>query len=130
MFAGQSRRDFVRLLGAAGAAGLAMPFAGRLGLAQASPRRIDVHHHLISPAWKKQLMKWHPTRFIQGYETHIGFDPVKDIASMDEGAVQKSFFSVTTPGMWFGDIDETRRVVREQNEYGAKLVGDYKGRFG
>jgi predicted TIM-barrel fold metal-dependent hydrolase len=130
MFPPQNRRDFIRLVAGAGAVGLLAPMAGRIGLAQASPRRIDVHHHLISPAWKKQLMKWHPTRFIQGYETHLSFDPATDIASMDEGGVEKSFFSVTTPGMWFGDIDETRRVVREQNEYGARVAQDYKGRFG
>ena len=49
---------------------------------------------------------------------------------MDKDGVAVSFFSVTTPGMWFGDIGETRRVVREQNEYGARLISDHKGRFG
>jgi 6-methylsalicylate decarboxylase len=49
---------------------------------------------------------------------------------MDKDGVAVSFLSVTTPGMWFGDIGETRRVVREQNEYGAQLVRDYPGRFG
>ena len=126
-----NRRDFIA--GAAvAAAGLILPRTTSLVQAQApKPRRVDVHHHLISPAWKAQLKKWQGLgRNIQGYETHQSYDPAKDIESMDMGGVEVSYLSVTTPGMWFGDIDETRRVVRAQNEYGAQLVQQYKGRFG
>ena len=130
MFPRQNRRQFLAGAAAAGAAGLLLPRAEPFAQAQANPRRIDVHHHLISPAWKKQLTKWNAVRPIQGYETHQSYDPARDIAAMDKDGVEVSFFSVTTPGMWFGDIDETRRVVREQNEYGAQLVRDHKGRFG
>ena len=119
-----SRRQFVGGMTTLGAAAL-LPQAPA-----ANPRRIDVHHHLISPAWKKQLTKWNTVRPITGYEVHQSYDPAKDIETMDKGGVETSYFSVTTPGMWFGDIDETRRVVREQNEYGAALVRDHKGRFG
>jgi predicted TIM-barrel fold metal-dependent hydrolase len=38
--------------------------------------------------------------------------------------------SITTPGIWFGNIDETRGFARQENEYGARMVSDYKGRFG
>jgi predicted TIM-barrel fold metal-dependent hydrolase len=131
MFPRHTRRQFLAGAAAAGAAGLLLPRAESFAQAQANPRRIDVHHHLISPSWKKQLAKWNAAgRTIQGYETHQSYDPAKDIAAMDKDGVETSFFSVTTPGMWFGDIDETRRVVREQNEYGAQLVRDHKGRFG
>jgi predicted TIM-barrel fold metal-dependent hydrolase len=130
LFTDISRRQFLTGLAAAGAGALVSgsisPVQGR---AQ-NPRRIDVHHHLISPSWKKQLTRWHAVRPVQGYETHQSYDPIKDIEAMDKGGVETSFLSVTTPGMWFGDIDETRRVVREQNEYGAQLVRDHKGRFG
>src|SRR3954471_21609429 len=115
MFPRQNRRQFIAAAAAAGAGGLLLPRLESLAQAQANPRRIDVHHHLISPAWKKQLTKWNAVKPIQGYETHQSYDPDKDIAAMDKDGVQKSFLSVTTPGMWFGDIDETRRVVREQN---------------
>ena len=130
MFPRQNRRQFLAAAAAAGVGGLLLPRVESLAQAPANPRRIDVHHHLISPAWKKQLTKWNAIKPIQGYETHQSYDPDKDIAAMDKDGVQKSFLSVTTPGMWFGDIDETRRVVREQNEYGAMLVQKYKGRFG
>jgi 6-methylsalicylate decarboxylase len=125
----QTRRDFLATA-AAGAGGLLLRRSGSFAQAENNTRRIDIHHHFISPAWKKQLAKWNAVRPIQGYETHQSYDPVKDIAAMDQDGTGISFLSVTTPGMWFGDIDETRRVVREQNEYGAQLVRDYKGRFG
>src|SRR5207244_354095 len=33
--------------------------------------------------------------------------------------------------VWFGDVQEARTAARELNEYAtAKMVGDYKGRFG
>jgi predicted TIM-barrel fold metal-dependent hydrolase len=44
--------------------------------------------------------------------------------------VATSFLSVTTPGIRFGEKVETRRMARELNEYGAKMVADYRGRFG
>lgn len=127
---GISRRQFVGGLTALGATALLRGTASLAQAPAANSRRIDVHHHVISPAWKKQLMKWNAVHPIQGYQTHQSYDPEKDIETMDKGGVEISFLSVTTPGMWFGDIDETRRVVREQNEYGAQLVRDHKGRFG
>ena len=129
MFARRTRRDFLTTA-AAGAAGLLLRRSGTLAQTENKTRRIDIHHHVISPAWKKQLAKWNAVRPIQGHETHQSYDPAKDVAAMDREGTEISFLSVTTPGMWFGDIDETRRVVREQNDYAAQLVRDYKGRFG
>jgi predicted TIM-barrel fold metal-dependent hydrolase len=129
MVARPTRRHFLTTA-AAGAAGLLLQRSGILAQTENKTRRIDVHHHVVSPAWKKQLAKWNAVRPIQGHETHQSYDAAKDIAAMDRDGTEISFLSVTTPGMWFGDIDETRRVVREQNDYAAQLVRDYKGRFG
>ena len=39
--------------------------------------------------------------------------------------------SPTSPGVWFGNAEESRRAAREINEYAAeRMVGDYPGRFG
>src|SRR5688572_15924014 len=39
--------------------------------------------------------------------------------------------SITAPGVWFGDAQEARALAREMNDYAAaKMVSDYKGRFG
>ena len=54
---------------------------------------------------------------------------------MDEGGTQTAFLSCTEPGVWFGDDFERERqdaisLSRDMNEYGARMVADYKGRFG
>jgi predicted TIM-barrel fold metal-dependent hydrolase len=121
-----SRRDFLAGL-AAVAAGAALP-GGKVAAQTpaANPRRLDLHHHFGTPAWIKMTND----KKSQGYQTWQPYTPAKAIEDMDRGGVAVSLLSVTTPGIWFGDKDETRRLARELNEYGARMVSDYKGRFG
>ncbi len=111
-----SRREFL-----AGLAGL-----GATVLFQNRPGRIDVHHHFGSPEWIAMTR----TRMSQGYQTWQPYTPARAIEDMDRGGVSTAMISITTPGIWFGNLEETRRVSRRENEYGAKMVSDYKGRFG
>jgi predicted TIM-barrel fold metal-dependent hydrolase len=37
---------------------------------------------------------------------------------------------VAQPGTWFGNADESRRLSRQLNDYGATMVRDYPGRYG
>ena len=88
--------------------------------------RIDVHHHFGSPEWVAMTK----TRQSQGFQTWQPYTPTRAIEDMDRGGVSKSMISITTPGIWFGNRDETIRMARHENEYGAKMVSDFKGRFG
>jgi len=92
----------------------------------AGPRRFDLHHHFGSPAWLKVVAD----KKMSGYQTWQPYSPAKAIEDMEKGGVSMSFLSVTTPGIWFGSADETRKLARDINEYGAKMVSDYPGRFG
>jgi 6-methylsalicylate decarboxylase len=49
---------------------------------------------------------------------------------MEQGNVATSIISISDPGVWFGDPAAARALARECNEYGAKVVKDYPGRFG
>jgi 6-methylsalicylate decarboxylase len=120
-----SRRDVLKGLAALGASAL---FRGGNLSAQptANARRFDLHHHFGTPAWIQMTNAKKTT----GYQTWQPYTPAKSIEDMDRGGVVMSMISVTTPGIWFGDKVETRRWARELNEYGARMVGDYKGRFG
>lgn len=103
--------------------------AGGKLLAQATTggsRRIDVHHHFGTPAWVRMTRE----RQSQGWQTWQPYTPEKAIEDMDRGGVALSLLSITTPGIWFGNKQETARLARELNEYGARLVADHKGRFG
>jgi 6-methylsalicylate decarboxylase len=129
---GASRREFLKILGAVGAgtfAGASAPFYDAL-FAQTAPgsptRRFDIHHHFANP----ELLKLMNDKKTQGYQFWQSYSPAKSIEDMDKGGVQTSFISVTTPGIWFGNDQETRRFARELNEYGAAVVSDHPGRFG
>jgi predicted TIM-barrel fold metal-dependent hydrolase len=71
----------------------------------------------------------------QGWEGWQEYTPARAIETMDEGGTQTAFISCTEPGVWFGDDFERERqdailLSRDMNEYGARMVSDYKGRFG
>jgi 6-methylsalicylate decarboxylase len=120
-----SRREF---LAASAAAGLAR------GQARNS-RAIDLHHHFVSPAYVKALSA-KEGHHMAGYTTWFALDrlkvytPAKDIEDMDQDGVAASALSCTSPGVWFGNPEESRRLAREMNEFGARAVSDHKGRLG
>ena len=124
-----SRRRFV----AGGAAALAVGAGAAPGAtipparAQApdKPQRIDVHHHFSPPKWIAEVKG---RELLQPANTN--WTPDKSIEDMDKGGVAAAVVSVTNPGLWFGDPAMTRRLARDCNDYGAKLVQDHPKRFG
>ena len=129
-----SRRNFLKGLAAFGAGAL-LPSGKLLAQAPAARARvIDCHHHFLSPAYIKAMVA-KEGHHVQGYTTWFNmaalkdYTPAKDLADMDQQDVATSMLSCTTPGTWFGDPEETRGLTREMNEFGAKMVSDYKGRF-
>jgi predicted TIM-barrel fold metal-dependent hydrolase len=121
-----TRRDLLAGLAALGAG--AVLSRGKL-TAQTpggATRRIDVHHHFANA----ELIKLMEQKKTAGWNTWTPYSPAKAIEDMDKGGVQASMLSITTPGIWFGAADETKRLARELNEYGAKICSDYPGRFG
>jgi predicted TIM-barrel fold metal-dependent hydrolase len=131
-----NRRDFLTGAAAAGTAGL---FSAEQLFSQGkkkeeplpSPRRLDLHHHFISPALKKRLAEVKR----QGWDTFSVYEPAKDLEAMDIGGVQTAFLSCSTPGVWLGDDFRIERdmaiaLSRDMNEYAARMISDHKGRFG
>src|SRR5215469_5129905 len=121
-----SRRQLLVGIAAVGAGALVR--SGKLSAQTpaANARRLDLHHHFGTPAWIRMTNE----RKSQGYQVWQPYTPAKAIEDMDKGGVASSLLSVTTPGIWFGDKAETRRWARELNEYGARMISDYRGRFG
>ena len=129
---GLGRREFLTGVVALGAAVVTRErLVGAAAQNAASGRRLDLHHHFASPGLKKRLEEAKR----QGWDTFRDYSPTQSIDAMDRAGVQTSFLSVTTPGIWFSDDfakerRDTIALAREVNEYGARLVSDYKGRFG
>ncbi len=121
------RREFLSAVAAIGANAL-LPGMQAIGPSQSLTRalRIDVHHHFASPSWISMVN----TKQTQGYQTWQNYSPAKSIEDMDRGGVAASLISITTPGIWFGNMEETRRLARQENEYGARVVSEHKNRFG
>jgi len=65
-----------------------------------------------------------------GERPMLDWTPARSIEDMDKAGVALSVTSITTPGVWFGDGNEARRLARECNDYGAKLRSDFPRRFG
>lgn len=105
---------------------LIVPATGpKAAASTAPPHRIDVHHHLVPPAYVQAL---HPRIPLLGPLT--GWSPQMSLDDMDRSGVATAILSLTTPGLWFNNVPETRQLARACNEYGAGLMQQHKGRFG
>jgi 6-methylsalicylate decarboxylase len=116
------RRGF---LASSGAATLGVFANLGTAAAQVNPRRIDVHHHLSSPGFIKEI-----SARKTGQIPLEQWTPAKSVEDMDKGGVATSIVSIAEPGVHFGNDDAARALARECNEYGAKLKSDHRGRFG
>ena len=108
---------------ASAATAIALPFAPLA--ARAKPHRIDVHHHFSPPQWIAAVKG---RELLQRANTE--WTPARSVEDMDNAGVATAVVSITNPGLWFGDKEATRRMARECNDYGAKLVQDNPSRFG
>ena len=126
------RRRFLGSLSLLGA----MPFLSSADLiAQAlggRPHRVDVHHHFFPPQYLEPLAE-----FNRRLNVAPGLQPpqrewsvARTVEEMDKTSVATSILSTSTPGVWFGSAEESRRMARICNEFAAKMSQDYPGRFG
>jgi predicted TIM-barrel fold metal-dependent hydrolase len=112
---------------AAAAGGAGAPAAstrsGTTTGAAAKPHRIDTHHHIAPPKFMEEMRELlqPPT---------LAWSIERSLEDMDRAGVATAITSITTPGVWIGDNEQGRRVARECNDYAARLVIDYPGRFG
>ena len=134
----KSRRDFLAGLLGNGSGGRCMAYSAttsafalrRQAAKLAAPRRIiDVHHHIMPPFYihehRRDQIKVGP-----GITQIFEWSPQQAIERMDASGVATSMLSISTPGPWFGQVEEGRKLSRQINEYAAKMVQDHPGRFG
>jgi predicted TIM-barrel fold metal-dependent hydrolase len=125
-----TRRAFIATLSAAGACA-ALPSLISSAQAPAAPRRIDIHQHFVSPGFLATLGAKNAVAPVPGFAAWKGYSPARAVEALDRVGIATAMLSITAPGVWFGDVQEARKLAREMNEYAAaKMVGDYKGRFG
>ncbi len=87
-------------------------------------RRIDVHHHLVAPDYVPQLREMG----VLTPQLAALMNEKSALEDMDRAGVTLAINSATMPEQFKGEA--RRAYARANNEYMARLVADYPGRFG
>jgi predicted TIM-barrel fold metal-dependent hydrolase len=120
------RREFLAGLAALGSAALipgAVAAPQTKGDAGSRLFRVDTHHHFTVPGLRSEVAK-------AGQQALLDWTPQTSLDDMEKGGVATAILSVGDPGLWFGNDDAARKLARECNDYSARLMRDYPGRFG
>src|SRR5262249_17284586 len=91
---------------------------------------IDVHHHIMPPVYAKVVGPRFKGRNEQNAVQVLNWTPAQSIEAMDRHGIAVSITSISTPGVWFGDVAQAKRLARSCNEFAAQMERDYPGRFG
>lgn len=90
---------------------------------------IDVQHHHYPPKFlaerREALIKYSP-----GFSHIVDWTPSVSLEEMDRSGTAASIVSMGPPGLWLGDVEQSRRFTMVINEYGAEMVRDHPQRFG
>jgi len=130
---GISRRQFLASALAVGASAVvpAAPLTAQAPPAPAKPMMVDVHHHTVPPFWfeevKERIMAQGGGRIVPNW---LGWSPQRAVEEMDNNGIATALVSISTPGIWFGDVTQSRRLARQCNDYAAQMARDFPGRFG
>jgi predicted TIM-barrel fold metal-dependent hydrolase len=121
-----SRRSMIGYLGALTAT---TGFGTSANAQPAKPLRIDTHHHIVPPKWlaakRDEINAANANK-----QVILDWTVARDIEELDRRGISTAITSISTPGVWFGDVAEGRRIARECNEFGAGMVRSYPGRIG
>ena len=114
------------ILAGFGAAALLPHFAS--AQAARSPRRIDVHHHILPPRYLERVRASIVAGSPYGNQV-VKWTPAASLQQMDQWGIATAILSNT--GIWrdFSAAD-ARALVRDSNEFAAKMRADHPGRFG
>lgn len=92
------------------------------------PGRIDVHHHLLPPAFVATVERL-GLREVAGAPLPE-WSPSRSLEVMDARGIQTAILSLSAPGVFFGDVQQACDLARACNEYAADVRGRHPGRFG
>jgi hypothetical protein len=126
---GRSRREFLTTLVTLGVSAFVTgeAWTAETSASATRPHLIDVHQHILPPVYLAeardrliaQQQGYLPARILQ-------WSPQNALAEMDQNGVATGIVSISTPGVWFGDVQSARTLARKCNEYAAQLVNDYR----
>jgi len=131
---GASRREFLK---AVAVAGVSTVLSGSRLVAQdsppsggAKPNRIDVHHHILPPPYMLRARDRILAISDRDHSALLDWTPARAVEEMDKNGIATAMTSLGLPGVWFAGAKTARSLARACNEYAARMVKDYPGRFG
>jgi predicted TIM-barrel fold metal-dependent hydrolase len=92
-----------------------------------SPRRIDVHFHLIPQFYKHAVYEAGGGPAIGRYPE---WSPERALELMDASGIEVALTSLAQPGVQFGDRQKSCALARRCNDYAAELNARWPRRFG
>ena len=108
-----SRRTFLAALGAAASAPLFNRTASSAQTPATATRRIDIHQHFVSPGFYATLNAKNASSPIPGLAAWKGYSPASAVEALDRVGIATAMLSITAPGVWFGDVQEARKLARD-----------------
>jgi len=105
-------------------ASVQLPAMGQTASAGGSARRVDFHHHFLPPAHIQAVLAQRESGRPPEWTPEISLE------QMDKNGVSTAITSLVQPGVWLGDVQKSRALARECNEYGARMAAEHPGRFG
>lgn len=98
------------------------------GIVHASDiKAIDVHSHNVIPGFV-QFLESKGAALDETFPLPH-WDAKSHLAFMDSAGIQTAVLSMPAPQPYFGDIEETKRIIRQYNEASAELKRKYPDRF-
>lgn len=88
---------------------------------------LDVHSHLITPEYKAVLEK-HGAQLDEGFPLPE-WSETDHLMAMNTIGIASSVITMPAPHPYFGDIEETKGIIRQLNEKAALLKEQYRARF-
>lgn len=88
----------------------------------------DIHHHIVPDFYVEEMKKMGMTKF--NTLKWPKWNPKLSLKMMENFQIEKAFVSISAPGTFFKDVEYSAKLSRRCNEYIAKMVMDYPGRFG
>ena len=92
-----------------------------------SPRRIDVHFHLIPQFYKDAVYEAGGGPAIRRYPE---WSPERALEQMEASGIEVALTSLAQPGVQFGDRQKSCALARRCNDYAAELNARWPRRFG
>jgi predicted TIM-barrel fold metal-dependent hydrolase len=92
------------------------------------PYRIDVHHHIVPKEYLLSLADMGITT--AGGVIFPKWDVQDSLAYMDQHNIATTLFSISAPGIYFGNSNKTIKLAIQCNDISTQIIKDHPARFG